>query len=231
VLREVGGLSYHELGQALGVSHASVESLLFRARRHVRGLVAAASPLALRDDLARLIPGFDPGNAGLAARVVSLPLALKLATAAVSVGVVTTGAGQLPQHHPRPQAKAQTEDTLVGSAPIERTPVVLVRQGRRPTLHAHGVRREDGDRSGRVRHREAEPAETEASHRGSNNSGVDGSGSESGQGGGSGSGSSGSGSSDTGGSSGSGGGSGSGSSGSGHSGSSGGDSQPDEVDH
>jgi RNA polymerase sigma factor (sigma-70 family) len=234
VLREVGGLSYHELGQALGVSQSSVESLLFRARRQVRGLVAAASPLALRDDLARLIPGFDPGNAGLAARVVSLPLALKLATAAVSVGVVTTGAGQFPQHHPRPQVNAQTKDTLAGSAPIapiERTPTVLARQARRPVLHAHAARHDDGGRSGERRHREAEPAdeaehgvpepepadlepaeveppETEASHDGSHSPGVDGSGS----GGGSGS-------------------DGSGSSGSDHSGSSGGDSQPDPVDH
>jgi RNA polymerase sigma-70 factor (ECF subfamily) len=227
VLREVGGLSYHELGQALGVSHSSVESLLFRARRHVRGLVAAASPLALRDDLARLIPGFDPGNAGLAARVVSLPLTLKLATAAVSVGVVTTGAGELPQHHPRPQANAQTKGTLAGSAlisPIERTPNVLARQERRPVLQAHAERHDDGDRSGERRHREAEPEhvvperepteveplETEASHDGSHGSGVNGSGS--------------------GGGSGPDGGSGSGSSGSGRSGSSGGDSQLDQVD-
>src|SRR5713226_6226974 len=72
VLRELGGLSYHELGRALGVSHSSVESLLFRARRHVRSLLtgtnAAALPLALRDELVRLIPGFDPGSAGLVAR-------------------------------------------------------------------------------------------------------------------------------------------------------------------
>src|SRR5438132_6576584 len=86
VLREVGGLSYHELGRALGVSQSSVESLLFRARQQVRALVVAATPLALRDDLARLIPSFDPGSAGLAARAASLPVAVKLATAAVSVG-------------------------------------------------------------------------------------------------------------------------------------------------
>jgi predicted DNA-binding protein (UPF0251 family) len=60
LLRELGGLSYHELGRAFGVSHSAVESLLFRARRHVRKLVAAATPLAFRDELSRLIPGLDP---------------------------------------------------------------------------------------------------------------------------------------------------------------------------
>jgi RNA polymerase sigma factor (sigma-70 family) len=106
LLRELGGLSYHELGRALGVSHSAAESLLFRARQHVRRLVAAATPLAFRDELARLIPGFDPGTAGVAARVATVPVALKLATAAVSVGVITTGAAQFPEHHERHRALA-----------------------------------------------------------------------------------------------------------------------------
>jgi RNA polymerase sigma factor (sigma-70 family) len=93
VLRELGGLSYHELGRALGVSHSAVESLLFRARRQVRSLVAGAAPLALRDQLAQLIPGFDPASAGIVARAAALPIALKLAGAAVGVGVVASGAG------------------------------------------------------------------------------------------------------------------------------------------
>jgi RNA polymerase sigma-70 factor (ECF subfamily) len=101
VLRELGGLSYHELGRALGVSDSSVESLLFRARRQVRSLLAganaAALPVALRDELTRLIPGFDPGTAGLVARAAALPIGVKLATAAVGVGAVTTGAAQFPE--------------------------------------------------------------------------------------------------------------------------------------
>src|SRR5262245_60681988 len=55
VLRELGGLSYHELGRALGVSHSAVESLLFRARRQIRSLIAGANavaaPMAVRDQL------------------------------------------------------------------------------------------------------------------------------------------------------------------------------------
>jgi RNA polymerase sigma-70 factor (ECF subfamily) len=99
VLRELGGLSYHELGSALGVSHSAVESLLFRARERIRSLVAGASvaavPLALRDELARLIPGFDPGTTSAVARVAALPIAWKVASAAVGVGVVATGASEL----------------------------------------------------------------------------------------------------------------------------------------
>jgi RNA polymerase sigma-70 factor (ECF subfamily) len=118
VLRELGGLSYHELGRALGVSDSSVESLLFRARRHVRSLLrganAAALPVALSDELTRLIPGFDPGSAGLVARAAALPIGVKLATAAVGVGVVTTGAAQFPEPRVHPtQAPAAVAPTLV----------------------------------------------------------------------------------------------------------------------
>jgi hypothetical protein len=105
LLRELGGLSYHELGLALGVSQSAVESLLFRARQQLRSVLTganAAVPLALRDELARLIPGSDPASVGIAARVATLPVAAKLATAAVGVGVVATGASQLPQQWARP---------------------------------------------------------------------------------------------------------------------------------
>ena len=115
VLRELGGLSYHELGRALGISQPAVESLLFRARQRLRALLAganaAAVPVALRDELMRLIPGFDPGSAGAVARVAALPVAWKLAGAAVSVGVVATGAGGL--HHQSPRSHAATAKPTV----------------------------------------------------------------------------------------------------------------------
>jgi RNA polymerase sigma factor (sigma-70 family) len=72
VLRELGGLSYHELGRALGVSHSAVESLLFRARQQARAIVAGAN-----------------------ARFAAVPVALKVAGAVVSVGVVATGASDV----------------------------------------------------------------------------------------------------------------------------------------
>ena len=232
VLREVGGLSYHELGRALGVSQSSVESLLFRARRQVRGLVATATPLALRDDLARLIPGFDPTSAGLAARAVSLPVAVKLATAAVSVGVVTTSAAQFPEHHAHLRANSQATGSLIRSGPVGPASTVLVTRRRAPARLNPAVqtrRRDNSDRSGERGHEHAEHAEraepaeqehasaqVEVGHDGSGpgSLGSDSSGSDH-----SGSGSSGSGSS------------GSGGSGSDYSGPSGGDSLLDEVDH
>jgi RNA polymerase sigma factor (sigma-70 family) len=117
LMRELGGLSYQELGRALGVSHSAVESLLFRARRRVRSLAlganAALAPIAVRDQLAQVIPGFDPGSAGIVARIAALPVAWKLAGAAVSVGVVATGASGLqPRTHPIAQPRPR-ERTVV----------------------------------------------------------------------------------------------------------------------
>ena len=98
VLRELGGLSYHELGLALGVSHSAVESLLFRARQQVRALVAGANsvavPLALRDELTRPIPGFDPGSASVVARLAAVPVAWKFAST-LSVSAWSPGRGGL----------------------------------------------------------------------------------------------------------------------------------------
>jgi RNA polymerase sigma factor (sigma-70 family) len=154
VLREVGGLSYHELGRALGVSQSSVESLLFRARHQVRALVAAATPLALRDDLARLLPGFDPGSAGLAARAASLPVVVKLATAAVSVGLVTTGAAQFPEHHARPHVKAQGMISRARAGPVPSAPTLLVTERKPLVLHTQSAPRREQDNSDRSRQHE-----------------------------------------------------------------------------
>jgi RNA polymerase sigma factor (sigma-70 family) len=93
LLREMGGLSYGELGAALGVTRPAVESLLFRARRHlrhaIRGANAALVPVALRDQLAQLIPGFGGGPAA------SAPVVAKIA-AVTAVGLTAAGAVELP---------------------------------------------------------------------------------------------------------------------------------------
>jgi hypothetical protein len=134
------------------VSHSAVESLLFRARQQVRALVAgtnvAAVPVALRDELVRLIPGFDPGSASVVARVAALPVAWKLASTAVGVGVVATGAGGL--HHdaallvprePVAQARqAPTRATLASVKPRvaqQAAPSVSRRHGRRAERRRH----------------------------------------------------------------------------------------------
>ena len=157
VLRELGGLSYHELGRALGVSHSAVESLLFRARQRIRSLAAgtnaAAVPLALRDELERLIPGFDPGTTSAVARVAALPIAWKVASAAVGVGVVATGAGELRTRPPDSPLRGQAAPAWVRPAPP--TPTVARAAGQQPLL-TEPISSDDGP--GRTE-REAQEAE------------------------------------------------------------------------
>lgn len=176
VLRELGGLSYHELGRALGVSDSSVESLLFRARRQVRSLLAganvAALPVALRDELTRLIPGFDPGSAGLVARAAAIPIGVKLAAAAVGVGAVTSGAAQFPEPRGHPiQTPASVAPTFVGQADALERPSAPLASARRfshapaatEVRHEQKNRADDGAREHQHEHgqRAAEPRKQE----------------------------------------------------------------------
>jgi RNA polymerase sigma factor (sigma-70 family) len=166
VLRELGGLSYHELGRALGVSHSAVESLLFRARQQVRRFVAganaAAVPVALRDELERVIPGFDPGSAGVVGRIVALPVAWKLTSAAVGVGVVATGAGEL---HRQATPQAQREHAIaarVAHAPAPARPQAVISFQGQPVEHARAApRASHGRRVQPRRHGEVEVEERE----------------------------------------------------------------------
>jgi RNA polymerase sigma-70 factor (ECF subfamily) len=132
MLREFAGLSYAELAVALGVTEPAVDSLLFRARTSLRRALSAANgvlvPVALRDQLARLIPGFDQPAASALAKLVSLPIAAKLAAAGAGAVLVvvgstgferhasaTAGAATPPAHRPRAastQAPARVERTL-----------------------------------------------------------------------------------------------------------------------
>jgi RNA polymerase sigma-70 factor, ECF subfamily len=98
MLREFGGLSYDELAAALGVSAGAAESLLFRARRRLRGSLRSAlagvnglvsAPFALRDLIGRIV------QAG------SAPVAIKVAAATGGAALVTTGAVAVAPHHHR----------------------------------------------------------------------------------------------------------------------------------
>src|SRR5919201_1181020 len=64
LLREFSGLSYTELAVALGVSQPAVESLLFRARRQLRGFLraAGATALSLPASLRELFAQFAGGS-------------------------------------------------------------------------------------------------------------------------------------------------------------------------
>lgn len=95
-LREFSGLSYGELAAALRISEPAVESLLFRARRHVRSslrrIAVFVLPFGLRDWVSRLVADSDPAAVGSLAKLGSVPVAAKLASAAAGVALVTAGA-------------------------------------------------------------------------------------------------------------------------------------------
>lgn len=124
LLREFGGLSYAQLGEALGVSGAAVESLLFRARTSLRASLSrvasiASLPLALRDRLSDLVPGFEASapSVGALAKVAALPVAAKLAGVSVSIGLVAVGTASV-EHRTRPDrdARPQPAAAVTGAA-------------------------------------------------------------------------------------------------------------------
>jgi RNA polymerase sigma factor (sigma-70 family) len=96
LLRELGGLSYGELGAALGVTRPAVESLLFRARQQLRSALGmmntALVPVALREQLLRFLPAGTPSSGGA-------PFAAKAAAVTVGVGLGAAGAVELPERH------------------------------------------------------------------------------------------------------------------------------------
>jgi RNA polymerase sigma factor (sigma-70 family) len=103
VLREFYGLSYAEVGAALGLTGPAVESLLFRSRRRLQERLRPARsalgvltlPLTLREALAQALPGFGGGasavaGAGALAKVSSAPVAAKVAAVTLGVGAAGT---------------------------------------------------------------------------------------------------------------------------------------------
>ena len=108
VLRDLYGLHYTEVGAALGISVASVESLLFRARRNLRVSLkplaggALAVPVAVREGIAQALPALSGTGAGggatsgaiglgLLAKIAGGPAAMKAAAgvaAAVTAGSI-----------------------------------------------------------------------------------------------------------------------------------------------
>ena len=80
VLREFYGLSYAEVGAALGLSGPAVESVIFRSRKRLQDQLRPARsalgvltlPLSLRDWLAQALPGFGGGGATAGAGAAAL---------------------------------------------------------------------------------------------------------------------------------------------------------------
>ncbi|MGB2875982.1 MAG: sigma-70 family RNA polymerase sigma factor [Gaiellaceae bacterium] len=147
VLREFYGLSYAEVGAALGLSGAAVESLLFRGRRRLQdqlrplraALGALTLPPGLEQSLTRALPGFGGGagagaGAAVIAKVGAAPLAAKLAAATLALGTAGTVAGletssraRAPHHtHAAAHARVQQIESLAaparGAADVALTP-------------------------------------------------------------------------------------------------------------
>ena len=120
VLRDLYGLRYDEVGAALGTSVASVESLLFRARRRLRVTLkplvggGLAVPVAVREGIAQAIPAFGSAGAagvgvgggavsvGLLAKLAGGPAAAKVAAGVAAVAVAGSVAVAKIEHVPRP---------------------------------------------------------------------------------------------------------------------------------
>jgi RNA polymerase sigma-70 factor (ECF subfamily) len=156
LLREVGGLSYDELGVALGVTRPAVESLLFRARQHLRIALTAVNtalvPVAVRDQLARFLPlGSPTGGA---------PLAAKVAAVTAGVGLGAVGAVEIPKQHSRHHATQPPVSSPVAEESVSRdAPTAPALPVANRASHRHrGV--SGGDERGR------NEAEHEAEHRG-----------------------------------------------------------------
>lgn len=136
VLREFYGLSYAEVGAALGLSGAAVESVIFRSRKRLQEQLRPARsalgvltlPLSLRESLAQLLPGFGAGGASAGAgaavfaKFASAPVAAKLAAAALAVGAAGTVARiettPVARQHARPPARlAAVREHVVPARP------------------------------------------------------------------------------------------------------------------
>jgi RNA polymerase sigma factor (sigma-70 family) len=160
VLREFYGLSYAEVGAALGLSGAAVESVIFRSRKRLQdqlrparsALGVLALPVSLRDSLTQLLPGFGGGaasagaGAAVFAKFAPAPVAAKVAAAALAVGAAGTVAGiertHVTRHHRRPPAPvAAVREAAAPTARVPATsaarPVALVVQKHAVVTHSH----------------------------------------------------------------------------------------------
>jgi RNA polymerase sigma factor (sigma-70 family) len=102
LLREVEGLSYEQIGAALGVGDGAVRQLLHRARATLRAGATAVTPVGLIERLAAAVQaGGDPATrvAEVAAGVGAGAGAVKLGAAVLATGVLATGAVTGPLSH------------------------------------------------------------------------------------------------------------------------------------
>jgi RNA polymerase sigma factor (sigma-70 family) len=120
LLREWQGLSYREVARELDVSQASVETLIFRARRSLAAALDQERPKPARRSLYAIdfgsllaaIKGFFAGSAGVKAVAT-----LAVATATTATVAATDPAGVWTDPHPRSAAGARvTQPTPLPAA-------------------------------------------------------------------------------------------------------------------
>jgi RNA polymerase sigma factor (sigma-70 family) len=115
LLREWQGLSYHEIGTELGLSHSAVETLLFRARR---GLAQALE----QDGRPRRQLGIVSLLGWLKSAVGSLA-GVKVAAAVVAVTITAVPTRDRPAPQPTPDAPASSHAAvLTPAAPVPARP-------------------------------------------------------------------------------------------------------------
>lgn len=135
VLRYLYGLRYGEVATVLGLSRPATEALLFRARRAMRTSLrpvagaAIAVPLAVREQLALALPGFEERAApmvagagvvgGVLAKLAAGSAGVKVATASVAVATVGAVGTVGPDRPTVPPAGAAIEQSAQedGSTP------------------------------------------------------------------------------------------------------------------
>jgi RNA polymerase sigma factor (sigma-70 family) len=107
LMREWQGLSYHEIAAELGVSHSAVETLIFRARKHLAGALEGT----LRQRARRARAAFDVGGllAGLKAFFGGGSAALQAAAAVAALAVGTGTAARALAGNEEPPLRSQAQ--------------------------------------------------------------------------------------------------------------------------
>lgn len=192
LLRYVFGLRYGEVAKALGLSLPATEALLFRARRAMRvrlrhaAVAAIAVPMSVRDELALALPGFESRTgtgaaaagaaSGVLAKLVSGPVAAKVATATVvvstvgAVGAVESERASLPGSAEvgvarRAPASAAVPVPIAAARSERSSGEASERSGRSPSSARSGRSDDDGTQAQhahdpRSQEVESEPSET-----------------------------------------------------------------------
>ena len=114
VLRELAGLSYAEIGDAMGVSVGSVQMLVFRGRRSLRSKLGGTR----RGGLPWVPPAFESWLQGLLSGGGAAPRALAAVAGAVALGATVPSAGPAgPPERPSPAPHGTAAAGVDGGAP------------------------------------------------------------------------------------------------------------------